>query len=98
MNDAEKKWCNVKLSLILYGKLCAFRVQRYENFSDFSGSQLEDKFSTFAMNPLCKTYGGSRYTLSKKPCKKHMKTNKRLWANLAKQYVEVYGKGNMIYF
>ena len=27
MNDAEKKWCNVKLSLILYGKLCAFRVQ-----------------------------------------------------------------------
>ena len=46
MNDAEKKWCNVKLSLILYGKLCAFRVQRYENFCDFSGSQLEDKFST----------------------------------------------------
>lgn len=29
---------------------------------------------------------------------KHMKTIKRLWANLVKQYVEVYGKGNMIYF
>jgi hypothetical protein len=37
MNDAEKKWCNVKLSLILYGKLCAFRVQRYENFVTFQG-------------------------------------------------------------
>ena len=59
-----KEGCNVKLSLILYGKLCAFRLQRYENFCDFSGSQLEDKFSTFAMNPLCKTYGGSRFTLS----------------------------------
>ena len=27
-------------------------------------SQLERKFFTFAMNPLCKTYGGSRLTIS----------------------------------
>ena len=52
MNDAEKKWCNVKLSLILYGKLCAFRVQRYKNFCDFIKTEGLDKLEAEASKAI----------------------------------------------
>ena len=40
------------LSLILYGKLCAFRVQRYKNFCDFIKTEGLDKLEAEASKAI----------------------------------------------